>query len=70
MLQPTPNFGDKNWDHATEVLRKRNLLMHPKTPQDLQISAESWDEIQTGVVWLMKHLFDFWQRLQEKYVRV
>jgi hypothetical protein len=67
-LQPTPDFGDIHWARATMALRKRDSLIHPKYPTDLEIPAELWSEIHAGITWLMKQLFNFTALLQEKYL--
>lgn len=58
-LQPAPNFGGREWPHAQRVLEKRHLLMHPKTPADLEVSDQLWSELREDVTWLFKQFFDF-----------
>ena len=58
-LQPAPNFGGPEWLRAQRVLQKRHLLMHPKTPADLEVSDQVWPELHEDVAWLFKQLFDF-----------
>lgn len=66
-LQPAPNFGGSEWARAQRVLEKRHLLMHPKTPTDLQISDELWNELRDDVTWLIEQLFNFMSALKKKH---
>lgn len=66
-LQPGPNFGGAEWQRAQQVLRKRHALMHPKTPADLEISDDLWDELQGDVTWLVEQLFNFMSALHAKH---
>jgi hypothetical protein len=65
-LQPAPHFGGNEWERAKGVLGKRHLLMHPKTPADLDVSDELWEEIREDITWLMAQLFSFFTLLQQK----
>ena len=67
-LAPAPNFGVREWPKAQRVLEKRHLLMHPKTPADLEIPDRLWVEIRTDVAWLIEQLFNFFVLLQKKHV--
>jgi hypothetical protein len=66
-LSPAPNFGGPEWLRAQRVLAKRHLLMHPKTPGDLEISDALWSELYDDVTWLINQLFNFISTLQQKY---
>lgn len=66
-LQPAPNFGGSEWHRAQRVLKKRHLLMHPKSPTDLQISDDLWDELYGDVTWLIEQLFNFMSALEKKH---
>ncbi|MBU0602970.1 MAG: hypothetical protein KKD25_11300 [Gammaproteobacteria bacterium] len=66
-LQPAPNFGGPEWPRAKRVLKKRHLLMHPKTPSDLDIPDELWNELRADVIWLLEQLFNFISALQTKH---
>ena len=66
-LQPAPNFGGPEWPRAQRVLTKRHLLMHPKSPDDLQISDELWNELYDDATWLIEQLFNFVSAAQKKY---
>ena len=66
-LQPAPNFGGPEWPRAQRVLAKRHLFMHPKSPADLQISDDLWDELRGDVTWLIEQLFNFISALQKKH---
>jgi hypothetical protein len=66
-LQSTISFGGSEWSRAQRVLEKRHLLMHPKTPSDLQISDGLWDELRCDVTWLIEQLFSFFSALEKKY---
>lgn len=66
-LQPAPNFGGHEWPRAQRVLAKRHLLMHPKSPADLEISDDLWTELRDDVTWLIEQLFNFMSALQKKH---
>ena len=66
-LQTPPNFGCTEWPRAQRVLAKRHLLMHPKTPADLNISDELWYELRDDVTWLIEQLFNFIAASEKKY---
>ncbi len=55
------------WPRARRVLNKRHLLMHPKTPADLEISNELWFELRDDVTWLVEQFFNFIAALQAKH---
>lgn len=66
-LQPAPNLSGTEWPRAQRVLKKRHLLMHPKTPADLEISDSLWAELRHDVTWLIEQLFNFIAALQAKH---
>jgi hypothetical protein len=66
-LEPAPNFGGPEWPRAQRVLAKRHLLMHPKSPADLEISDAVWSELREDVTWLVEQLFNFIAALQRKH---
>lgn len=66
-LAPAPNFGGNEWRSAQRVLGKRHLLMHPKTPTELEVPDDLWKEIRESVTWLMEQLFNFFSLLQRKH---
>lgn len=66
-LAPAPDFGGNEWPRARKVFIKRNLLMHPKTPSDLEVPDNLWSEIRDGVIWLMEKFFNFTSSLEQKY---
>ena len=66
-LQPAPNFGGQEWPRAQRVLEKRHLLMHPKTPSDLEVPDGLWVELRDDVTWLVEQLFNFVAALQAKH---
>lgn len=66
-LQPAPNFGGSEWPRAQRVLEKRHLLMHPKSPADLQVADNLWDELRGDVTWLIEQLFNFMSALEKKH---
>ncbi len=55
----TPDFGGSGWIKAQEALDKRHHLMHPKHPQDLDITETEWDRIYQGINWLQEEEFQF-----------
>jgi hypothetical protein len=66
-LAPAPNFGGNEWPKAQRVLLKRHLLMHPKTPADLEVSDSLWSDIRTDIAWLIEQFFSFLSLLQKKH---
>jgi len=68
-LVPEPNFSGNEWLRAQRVLRKRHLLMHPKTPIDLDVHADLWSETRDDVVWLVEQFFNIFSMLQQKHDR-
>jgi hypothetical protein len=66
-LQTAPNFGGPEWPRAQRVLSKRHLLMHPKTPADLDIPDALWSELHDDVIWLLEQLFNFVASVQKKH---
>ncbi|MGZ5526767.1 MAG: hypothetical protein ACXWFF_17305 [Methylomonas sp.] len=66
-LHPAPNFGGHEWRRAQLVFERRHLLMHPKTPDDLEISNELWSELREDITWLVEQLFNFISALQAKH---
>jgi hypothetical protein len=66
-LQPAPNFGGPEWPRAQRVLAKRHLLMHPKSPADLEVPDDLWNELRSDVTWLVEQLFNFIAALQQKH---
>lgn len=66
-LQPAPNFGGPEWPRAQRVLAKRHLLMHPRSPADLEVTEESWGELREDTTWLIGQLFNFIAALQTKH---
>lgn len=66
-LSPFPDFSTKEWGDAKDLINKRHALMHPKTPEDLQISDTDWDSFYAGALWLMRQIFDFSLLLHQKY---
>jgi len=66
-LQPAPNFGGPEWPRAQRVLAKRHLLMHPKTPADLDMPDALWNELRDDVTWLIEQLFSFVALLEKKH---
>lgn len=66
-LAPAPNFSCKKWQSAKKVFTKRDGLMHPKSPSDLEVTDDSWGECHEGVTWLMEQFF-IDSLLQQKYL--
>jgi hypothetical protein len=66
-LQPAPRFGGHEWLRAQRVLDRRHLLMHPKTPADLEITNELWLELREDVTWLIEQIFNFIAAFQAKH---
>jgi len=66
-LQPAPNFGGSEWPRAQRILAKRHQIMHPKTPADLNISDELWEELYDDITWLLEQFFSFISTSEKKY---
>lgn len=66
-LESAPNFGDNKWTRAKRVLEKRHFLMHPRTPEDLAIRDDLWDEIRSDITWILEQFFNFFSLLRQKY---
>ncbi len=66
-LQPPPNFGGSEWPRAQRILAKRHQIMHPKTPADLDISDELWEELYNDITWLLGQFFSFISTSEKKY---
>lgn len=66
-LLPAPSFGGSDWSNAQQVFSKRDLLMHPKTPVDLEIPDSLWKDIRTNSIWLMEQCLNVLRLLDEKH---
>ena len=66
-LEPAPNFGGNEWRSAQRVLGKRHLLMHPKTPTDIDVPDDLWNEMRGDITWIMEQFFNFFSLLQQKH---
>jgi hypothetical protein len=67
-LTPAPDFGNSKWSNASCLWEKRDGLMHPKTPADLELDDGLWNKLYEGVAWLLEQLFNFYSLLYEKYL--
>ena len=67
-LVPAPRFDGQGWANAQHALLKRHELMHPKTPSDLSVEDEHWEEIHSGIVWLTEQFVEFLNLLYNKHV--
>lgn len=65
-LAPAPSFGGNDWSNAQRVFSKRDLLMPPKTPVDLEVSDSLWKDIRTDSFWLMEQCLNVLRLLDEK----
>ena len=66
-LHPLPKFGTKDWENAKKGLKRRNQLIHPKTPADLGITPETWEQIYDGLIWLFEQNCTFFRLLYTKH---
>ncbi len=62
------NCGTTDWTNARAFLKCRHGLMHPKRINDLEISETDWESIRSGAVWMIENIFNFIEKLQEKYI--
>jgi hypothetical protein len=65
-LRPTPDFAGRDWTQAKWALRKRHLLMHPKTPADMDIPDDLWKQLAPAMDWLIDQHFTFLKLLIAK----
>ena len=68
-LSPIPDFGSEDWENALEVFDKRHSITHPKLPEDLEITEQSWKGIRKASNWLIKYHFDVAKILYEKHIQ-
>lgn len=66
-LEQSPDFSGSGWILAQKFMDKRNKVMHPKIPADLEISEESWKDLFEGSKWLIGEHFELIGRIQKKY---
>ena len=66
---PLPDFGTEDWVTAQEGLKRRDHLMHPKSPADLEIDSDSWTRSYKGLVWLLEQHYNFIQHLHELNIK-
>jgi hypothetical protein len=53
------DFSKDEWVYAQEAIHKRHCLMHPKVPQDLELSDREWQRILAGIEWFQREEFRF-----------
>ncbi|MFT7673440.1 MAG: hypothetical protein ACI845_001851 [Gammaproteobacteria bacterium] len=41
-FDPIPDFGSEDWEDVLEVFEKRHSITHPKLPEDMEITKQSW----------------------------
>jgi hypothetical protein len=66
-LQPVPDFYGPEWERAHRVINQRNLIIHPKGPDDLDIPDHLWSELDDGITWIITQLCNFNSALVNKY---
>lgn len=66
-LSQSPNFGGEEWVRAQALFKKRDKLMHPKEPCDLDISDEEWGPMRKDIAWLIEQFTSFHAQMLEKY---
>jgi hypothetical protein len=67
-LDNPPDFSGSEWEKAISMFNKRHSLMHPKVPDDLEITDDNWPYLREGANWLIHQHFDITQQIYEKYV--
>lgn len=65
-LHPAPDLAGREWTQAKWALQKRHLLMHPKTPADMDIPDELWKQLRAATDWLIDQHFSFLKLLRPK----
>ncbi|MFH1777949.1 MAG: hypothetical protein ABH952_10380 [Candidatus Omnitrophota bacterium] len=68
-FSPVPDFSGKEWKEVMTFFEKRNVLMHPKSSDDLKFTEKSWAEMRKGSNWLIKKHFDVLKIISEKYIK-
>lgn len=66
-LDGAPDFGERGWCKAQKFVEKRNKIMHPKSPADIHVSGDEWNDVFEGSKWLIQQHFTLIQRMQEKF---
>lgn len=47
----TLNVGDARWDSFQKAIEMRNRITHPRTPEDLHLSDEDFEQIKLALFW-------------------
>lgn len=66
-LEQPPDFSGPGWDKGQKFVEKRNKIMHPKSPADIHVSEDEWNDAFEGSKWLIQQHFTLIKRMQEKY---
>ncbi len=66
-LDYAPDFGGPDWGNAKTAMAKRDALMHPKRPVDLEIDESDWNKIHAGIIWAFEQLFGCVEKLAQKH---
>jgi len=51
----TLNVGDARWDSFQKAIEMRNRITHPRTPEDLHLSDEDFEQIKLALFWFSEN---------------
>lgn len=60
-----PDFSGAEWKAAKLAIAKRHSLMHPRTPQDMEVDWDTVDMVE-GIMWTLEQFDVFVARLPKK----
>ncbi len=66
-VSPKPDFSGIGWANAKRLMRSRDALMHPKTPESLNFSESDWNRIYAGAIWILGEFFRLPELLGKKF---
>ncbi len=55
----SPDFNDKNWCAMRDSLKVRHRVTHPKRSQDLTISYDEMQKVNSSMKWMFKTFAEF-----------
>jgi len=65
----TLNVGDARWDSFQKAIEMRNRITHPRTPEDLHLSDEDFEQIKFALFWFSENyrtlITEFTARLEK-----
>jgi hypothetical protein len=65
----TLNVGDARWDSFQKAIEMRNRITHPRTPKDLHLSEQDFEQIKLALFWFSENyrtlITEFTARLEK-----